>query len=585
MATWAPISLSGPEELKDIFPGVRGLQKIQQTPQEQRNTGVLPVIGADPVVLQKAINFLFSINSRIKSSVSRSNGREAPKVLALSGLLIGIVEIAKRLPTAAKASATADLGLDQPFASAFANVADPSATTAACTTVYKEGSMDHNELLDDQARLAAVEGEEHAYGPGPAAPAPKKQKLEVSKVTGKASTQESSPSKVKPGSRRMETPPEAGPQVSPPPMEGTAGGSGSRISRLSKGVSYRVLNFEQQYEHLRDVWLLNQSSYQPNLYFTAVFSELQLELVVNLETGEVTVRRAVWEAKASLRQGYRKKIDQAAKTAVCVYINNLAHGVVIKNVYVLFTPENTGWELGYHPHELRGDIFVSEFLELSKRDPKNPMEFKAGDQLLKGGTYILKAFLGDALSKLSVKEMDDILVDIEVSQVLSSIHLMQDAFREEAPWFEEPLHRLERKGDDQDVPPEEQLGRVTRGKVKRQREVAAYEKIPVPVPPRPPPMDPKKFEWRRLLEEGDRYEAVGKEVRRRGQDLQRQSYELGPNQTEERKLGGSLGSTFESSGFLVWICLRKCPTQAGGDCENKEDAGGRAGRDQQVLIR
>lgn len=56
--------------------------------------------------------------------------------------------------------------------------------------------------------------------------------------------------------------------------------------------------------------------------------------MLDIEAAEVAVRRAVWEAKASLRQGFRKKVDQAAKTAICVYIHNLAHEVQVKNVYV-----------------------------------------------------------------------------------------------------------------------------------------------------------------------------------------------------------------------------------------------------------
>lgn len=84
--------------------------------------------------------------------------------------------------------------------------------------------------------------------------------------------------------------------------------------------------------------------------------------------------------------------------------------------------------------------------------------WQAGDQLLKGGPYILKSFLGDALSKLSVQEMDDILVDIEVSQVLSSIHNIKDAFKQEAPWFDSPMHRLQRKSNIQ-VCPQQLLAR------------------------------------------------------------------------------------------------------------------------------
>lgn len=66
------------------------------------------------------------------------------------------------------------------------------------------------------------------------------------------------------------------------------------------------------------------------------------------------------------------------------------------------------------------------------------------------------------------------------------------------------------------------------------------------LPKRPPPMAPSQYEWKRLLEEAERYEAVAKELKRRGQELRKRRYvalSLPPKLMDIGKMSGRVATS------------------------------------------
>jgi hypothetical protein len=63
-------------------------------------------------------------------------------------------------------------------------------------------------------------------------------------------------------------------------------------------------------------------------------AELQFDLEVEIQGRKLKLRRNAWEGKANLRQEYKKKVNQAGKTGVCIFLHNLAQGVEVERVHV-----------------------------------------------------------------------------------------------------------------------------------------------------------------------------------------------------------------------------------------------------------